>query len=281
MWLYALLILPARTFLMTLVYLLASGEFSPKNVGCCCVLCCIIITIIIIMDICKAPTLWLRALNKHGITHIMYTEMEMLPAIKIYFFKKLTVLTHNVDKGSSITMQKMPPPPPPPTHTHTHTVQTDRDDGQCCLSEIFWEEKCLEFAFEWWESNRVPGRLGRDCSRCGGQSVKKCESQGLCCWSTGVWACVCLTKSGESGKDCKGIVQKDKREQNRWLRCNTCQQFCILFVQKFGASGVAVGVVCSFGGVVLWEWGVQQYFGLSASVELLTGLGVPMRRELQ
>ena len=31
-------------------------------------------TIIIIMDICKAPTLRLKALNKH--THIMYTEME-------------------------------------------------------------------------------------------------------------------------------------------------------------------------------------------------------------
>ena len=30
--------------------------------------------IIIIMDICKAPTLWLKALNKH--THIMYIEME-------------------------------------------------------------------------------------------------------------------------------------------------------------------------------------------------------------
>ena len=30
--------------------------------------------IIIIMEICKAPTLQLKALNKH--THIMYIEME-------------------------------------------------------------------------------------------------------------------------------------------------------------------------------------------------------------
>ena len=30
--------------------------------------------IIIIMEICKEPTLWLKALNKH--THIMYIEME-------------------------------------------------------------------------------------------------------------------------------------------------------------------------------------------------------------
>ena len=31
---------------------------------------------IIIMEICKAPTLRLKALNKHNITHIMYIEME-------------------------------------------------------------------------------------------------------------------------------------------------------------------------------------------------------------
>ena len=74
-----------------------------------------------------------------------------------------------------------------------------------------------------------------------------------------VWACVCLMKS----KDCKGVVaQKDKRERNLWLHCNTCKQFCILFVQKLGASGVAVGEVCSFDGMVLWERGLQQYFGL-------------------
>ena len=30
------------------------------------------------MEICKAPTLRLKALNKHSITHIMYIEMEML-----------------------------------------------------------------------------------------------------------------------------------------------------------------------------------------------------------
>ena len=62
------------------------------------------------MEICKAPTLQLKALNKHSITHTMYTELK----------KERKKLTHNVDKGSSITMQKM--------HTHTHTVQTDRDE---------------------------------------------------------------------------------------------------------------------------------------------------------
>ena len=35
-----------------------------------------IIIIIIIMEICKAPTLWLKAVNKHNIAHIMYIEME-------------------------------------------------------------------------------------------------------------------------------------------------------------------------------------------------------------
>ena len=44
--------------------------------------------IIIIMEICKVPTLWLKVLNKHSITHIMYIKMEMLSAIKMYIRKK-------------------------------------------------------------------------------------------------------------------------------------------------------------------------------------------------
>ena len=36
----------------------------------------IIIIIIIIMEICKAPSLRLKALNKHSIAHIMYIDME-------------------------------------------------------------------------------------------------------------------------------------------------------------------------------------------------------------
>ena len=40
------------------------------------------------MEICKAPTLRLKALNKHSITHIMYIEMEMLSAIKMYTRKE-------------------------------------------------------------------------------------------------------------------------------------------------------------------------------------------------
>ena len=67
------------------------------------------------MAICEVPTLQLKALNKHRLTHIMmYIEMEMLSAIKMYIYKKKKEkkLTHNLDKGSSVTMQKM--------HTHTH-----------------------------------------------------------------------------------------------------------------------------------------------------------------
>ena len=82
------------------------------------------------MEICKTPTLRLKALNKH--THIMYIEMENGIPPKIYVY---------IDKCSSIIMQKMH------THTHTHarmhartrthTVQTDRSEGQCGLTEIF------------------------------------------------------------------------------------------------------------------------------------------------
>ena len=44
----------------------------------------IIITVILI-EICKAPTLHLKALNNHSITHIMYIEMENVISNK---FKK-------------------------------------------------------------------------------------------------------------------------------------------------------------------------------------------------
>ena len=43
---------------------------------------------LIIMELCKAPILRLKALNKHSITHIMHIEMEMLLAIKMYIKKK-------------------------------------------------------------------------------------------------------------------------------------------------------------------------------------------------
>ena len=57
-------------------------------------------TTIIIMETRKAPTLRLKALNKHSMTRRMYIEMENV-------ISSLTKkLTHNVDinKGSSITM---------------------------------------------------------------------------------------------------------------------------------------------------------------------------------
>ena len=57
------------------------------------------------MEICKAPTLRLKALNKH--THIMYIEMEnVIPQNKYVY----------IDKCSSIIMQKM--------HTHTPVSYT-------------------------------------------------------------------------------------------------------------------------------------------------------------
>ena len=46
--------------------------------------------IIIIMEICKAHSLRLKALNKHSITHIMYIEVEMLSVIHKKYIEKLT-----------------------------------------------------------------------------------------------------------------------------------------------------------------------------------------------
>ena len=98
-------------------------------------------SLIIIVEICKAPTLRLEALNKHNITHIMYFEMENV-------INNLTKqITHNIDinKGSSIAMlgmhthkhTHMHARAHTQTHTHTHVLQTDRSGGQYCLTEIF------------------------------------------------------------------------------------------------------------------------------------------------
>ena len=54
------------------------------------------------MEICKVPTLRLKALNK--CTHIMYIKMENVIQNNMYIY---------INKCSSIIMQKM--------HTHTHS----------------------------------------------------------------------------------------------------------------------------------------------------------------
>jgi len=50
--------------------------------GCAVVVGASLLPLVIRMEMCKAPTLRLKAPNKHSITHIKYIEMEMLPAVK-------------------------------------------------------------------------------------------------------------------------------------------------------------------------------------------------------
>ena len=64
------------------------------------------------MEIYKAPTLRLKALNKQ--THIMYIEVENVIQKNKYVY---------IDKCSSIIMQKMHTRTH--THTHAHTHCTD------------------------------------------------------------------------------------------------------------------------------------------------------------
>ena len=71
------------------------------------------------MEICKAPTLRLKTLNKY--THIMYIGMENVSKKKKIYRQGFK---HNYAKNAH-------------THTHTHTVQTDRSEGQCGLIKIF------------------------------------------------------------------------------------------------------------------------------------------------
>ena len=46
---------------------------------------------IIIMEICKVPTLRLKTLNKHSITHIVYIKMEMLNKQTIFYFMSVHI----------------------------------------------------------------------------------------------------------------------------------------------------------------------------------------------
>ena len=96
--------------LLSMLWQLFSAGFAVVNI--------LMLIIIIIMEIRKAPTLWLKALNKH--THIMFIEMENVipPPKKIVY----------IDKCSSIIMQKM--------HTHTHT---------CTHLQIFHHNYLLEY----------------------------------------------------------------------------------------------------------------------------------------
>ena len=75
-----------------------NGTMSPSHL------------IIIIMEIFKAPTLRLNALNKH--THIMFIEMENVIQKNKYVY---------IDKCSSIIMQKM--------HTHTNSCYKKTGSG--------------------------------------------------------------------------------------------------------------------------------------------------------
>ena len=64
------------------------------------------------MEICKAPTLRLKALNKHSITHRMYSEMEMLSAIRMYIRKEKA---NTCRQGFKCNYAKN-------AQTHTHTL---------------------------------------------------------------------------------------------------------------------------------------------------------------
>ena len=84
----------------------------------------VLIIIIIIMEICKAPTLQLKALNKH--THIMYIEMDNVIPPKKCIYRQ--VFKNNYAKDAHTytrTRTRTHTHTPTHTHTHTHTHCTD------------------------------------------------------------------------------------------------------------------------------------------------------------
>ena len=92
------------------------------------------------MEICKATTLRLKALNKH--THIMYIEMENVikkinmyisTSVQAYLCKRCThthahapthARTHASRQAAGRQAGRQAG-----THARTHIVQTDRDEG--------------------------------------------------------------------------------------------------------------------------------------------------------
>ena len=76
------------------------------------------------MEICKVPTLRLKALNKH--TRLMYIEMEN-------FIKKKKKILTRVFKHYA-------------RDVHPHTVQTDRSEGQHA-SKLLETEQQFEINF--------------------------------------------------------------------------------------------------------------------------------------
>ena len=94
----------------------------------------IIIIIIIIMDICKAPTLRLKALNKHSGTHIIYIGMEHVISnknkskltqrrqeFKCNYAKNAHTRTHARTHAHTRTHARSHARTHEHTHTHTHT----------------------------------------------------------------------------------------------------------------------------------------------------------------
>ena len=92
-------------------------------------------------------------------------------------------------------------------HTHTCTHTHSRGEGQ------YWLVKYLEQknVFVFWRKRQQHNawHLEGGWSRCEDQSMRKSESNELCGWSIGVWACICLMKSGESWTGCDIALIKD------------------------------------------------------------------------
>ena len=110
---------------------------SGGNLGAVRIMVIVVITML--MEICKAPTPRPKAQNKKNVTHSEHRDGECYPQ----FNKQLT---HSVDnnKGSSISMYKMPPSHTHTrTHTHTHTVQIKVKDG---VAELKYSEKSNVFS---------------------------------------------------------------------------------------------------------------------------------------
>ena len=94
------------------------------------------------MKVCKAPTLRLKTLNRHNTENVIRSLTANAQCANQHRSKDNYVQdVQDMRAARANTHTHIH------THTHTHThtkhntVQTDRDEGQRCSTEIFGEDK--------------------------------------------------------------------------------------------------------------------------------------------
>ena len=211
------------------------------------------------------------SLKKGGGVH-SWTKLYRHRQLDIYIYTPTSTRTHARTRTHTHTHT-------PRTRTHTHTQVRRHKHYTDCWGECSEKRNVLSLFLKEGEKQSV-WHLGEGCSRCEDRNMRKSESHKF--WvCVGVWVCMCLMKSGESGKGCTAaVVQKGKRGRNQWLSYIHIQAVLFLMRSEIGSQWSCCRRV-----VQCWWRGALRIRRAAAFwtfyIGWITELGVPMRRELQ